>query len=172
MPLMPLMALMPLINATCATQMGISSEFLRRRVLSAIAGLVEGEDSARSKLEGGAGSFFLHPWLSGVPNNRVVQVVFPWLSVVPSCQCLRVGSESHPAVLKLNIKMNDCRFRKGGGECTFRRRGKGRGSLGSRGHRPLCSRRDFPVRRVRHLLGEKGHFSLHRTIEVFFTDIC
>jgi len=37
-------------------QMGISSEFLRRRVLSAIAGLAEGEDSARSKLEGGAGS--------------------------------------------------------------------------------------------------------------------
>ena len=58
MPLMPLMTLMPLINATYATQMGISSEFLRRRVLSAIAGLAEGEDSARSKLEGGAGSFF------------------------------------------------------------------------------------------------------------------
>ena len=43
------------------TQMGISSEFLRRRVLSAIAGLAEGEDSARSKLEGGAGSFFCIP---------------------------------------------------------------------------------------------------------------
>ena len=40
------------------TQMGISSEFLRRRVLSAISGLAEGEDSARTKLEGGGGSFF------------------------------------------------------------------------------------------------------------------
>jgi len=37
-------------------QMGISSEFLRRRVLSAIAGLVQQEDLARTKLEGGAGS--------------------------------------------------------------------------------------------------------------------
>merc|ERR1719209_875653 len=37
-------------------QMGISSEFLRRRVLSAISGLAQGEDSARTKLEGGGGS--------------------------------------------------------------------------------------------------------------------
>jgi len=37
-------------------QMGISSEFLRRRVLSAIADLVQQEDLARTKLEGGAGS--------------------------------------------------------------------------------------------------------------------
>merc|ERR1712038_167383 len=36
--------------------MGISSEFLRRRVLSAISGLAQGEDSARTKLEGGGGS--------------------------------------------------------------------------------------------------------------------
>merc|ERR1711962_956349 len=37
-------------------QMGISSEFLRRRVLSAIADLVQQEDLARTNLEGGAGS--------------------------------------------------------------------------------------------------------------------
>merc|ERR1711963_191194 len=36
-------------------QMGISSEFLRRRVLSAITGLTDGEDSARASLEGSAG---------------------------------------------------------------------------------------------------------------------
>jgi len=37
-------------------QMGISSEFLRRRVLSAIAALAQGEDSARTNLEGAGGS--------------------------------------------------------------------------------------------------------------------
>merc|ERR1719460_398385 len=37
-------------------QMGISSEFLRRRVLSAITALAQGEDAARHNLEGGAGS--------------------------------------------------------------------------------------------------------------------
>ena len=36
--------------------MGISSEFLRRRVLSAIAALAQGEDSARTNLEGAGGS--------------------------------------------------------------------------------------------------------------------
>ena len=41
---------------TNLVQMGISSEFLRRRVLSAIAGLAQQEDLARTKLEGGAGS--------------------------------------------------------------------------------------------------------------------
>jgi len=37
-------------------QMGISSEFLRRRVLSAITALAQGEDSARTNLEGAGGS--------------------------------------------------------------------------------------------------------------------
>jgi len=37
-------------------QMGISSEFLRRRVLSAISALAQGEDSARTNLEGAGGS--------------------------------------------------------------------------------------------------------------------
>merc|ERR1711971_1319327 len=37
-------------------QMGISSEFLRKRVLSAITALAQGEDSARTNLEGAGGS--------------------------------------------------------------------------------------------------------------------
>ena len=45
------------------SQMGISSEFLRRRVLSAITALAQGEDSARTNLEGAGGSLLHQFWL-------------------------------------------------------------------------------------------------------------
>ena len=59
--------------------MGISSEFLRRRVLSAIAALAQGEDSARTNLEGAGGSllyscssFIMASWYHFISVLKVI----------------------------------------------------------------------------------------------------
>ena len=143
-------------NLSWYSQMGISSEFLRRRVLSAITALAQGEDSARTNLEGAGGSL-LHQFLLVAPPQGLSLSHSHWS--MPHHVHVFMGVLKAILMCIVQAEMNDCRFNEGSSKCTFRGwRKQGSRTIGTRGHRSLRSCWDFPVRRVRCLPGAKGIF--------------